>query len=267
MSPVALIVGLAAGWWAGRRAPPRGQAPSMDQAGSGPGASEFDFLALMSHELNTPVNILIGYLELLENDIPDPLPASAREHVRQARLAVLRMSDLVHDLLAWTRIESGREHVHPERIAAAEIVESACRTLRDQARERGIALEADVSPDLVLETDQTKACHALRALVANGLKFTEAGAVRLVVEQVGDRIRFRVRDTGIGIPAEDLEHIFEPYWQRESTVRRTRGGVGIGLTVARQLARGLGGDVTVRSVPGDGSEFVLELPGADRRPQ
>lgn len=264
MSPVALIVGLVAGWWAGRRSRSRCGAAAANGASASPGRSEFDFLSLMSHELNTPVNVLIGYLQLLENDIPDPLPASAREHIRQARLATLRMSDLVDDLLAWTRIESGREHLHPERVAAADIVESACRSLRDQAGARGIALETDAPPDIVLRTDHTKACHALRALVANGLKFTDTGSVRVTVEQSGDRTRFRVRDTGIGIPAEHHHDIFQPYWQREATIRRTRGGVGIGLTVARQLARGLDGDVTVQSVPGEGSEFVLELPGADR---
>ena len=255
MNRVALICGLAVGWIAGRRSGPR------LVTGRGPGPSEFDFLSLMSHELKTPINIIAGYLELLESGVPDPLPASAREHVQHARMAALRMTDLVNDLLTWTRLESGRGHIHAERTTAANIVEDACSSIREQATAQGISLETDVPEGLVLRTDPSRACQALRALVANGLKFTEAGSVRVTAERAGEGVCFRVRDTGIGIAPEHLGSIFEPYWQAEATVRRTRGGVGIGLTVARELARLLGGDITVATPPGGGSEFVLNLPG------
>lgn len=255
MKRLALICGLALGWVAGRVAGPR------LGIGRGPDPSQFDFLSLMSHELKTPINIISGYLELLESGVPEPLPPAAREHVRHARMAARRMTDLVNDLLTWTRLESGRGHIHPERTTAADIVEDACSSIREDARMRGIRLEIDVPEDLVLHTDPSRACQALRALVANGLKFTEAGSVRVTAEPAADGVRFRVRDTGIGIAPEHLGSIFEPYWQAEPTVRRTRGGVGIGLTVARELARLLGGDITVATPPDGGSEFVLTLPG------
>lgn len=215
----------------------------------------------MSHELKTPINIINGYLELLASGVPETLPASASEHVHHARMAAQRLTDLVNDLLTWTRLESGRGHIHRERTTASEIVADACSSIHEQARTRGIRLETDVPRDLVLHTDRSRACQALRALVANGLKFTEAGSVRVSAERVDGRVLFRVRDTGIGIAPEHLGSIFEPYWQAEATVRRTRGGVGIGLTVARELARGLGGDISVTSPPDGGSEFVLTLPG------
>lgn len=255
MSRLVFIAGFAAGWLAARRRPrPRG-------GGVAPAPSEFTFLSLMSHELKTPVNIIAGYLELLEHGIPDPLPESAREHVRQAHQAAVRMAHLVSDLMTWTRLERDGGRPHIERVAAADIVGDACEALFDQAAARGIRLEVSVPPDLQLTTDHSSACQALRALVSNGLKFTDSGGVEVTVERSGRRVLFRVRDTGSGISREHLETIFAPYWQLEATVRRTRGGVGIGLALARRLARMLGGDITVRSTPGDGSEFVMDLPG------
>lgn len=255
MNRLALICGLALGWVAGRRSGARAA------FSRGPSPSEFDFLSLMSHELKTPINIISGYLELLESGVPDPLPQSAREHVHHARMASQRLTDLVNDLLTWTRLESGRGHIHEERTTAAEIVEDACSSIWEQANLRGIRLETEVPEDLVLHTDPSRACQALRALVANGLKFTEAGSVRVTAECADGVVLFRVRDTGIGIAPEHLASIFDPYWQAEATVRRTRGGVGIGLTVARELARLLGGDITVATPSDGGSEFVLALPG------
>lgn len=245
-------MGLLLGAWLGARA-----ARGVDRRTE---KGEFDFLALMSHELKTPINVLLGYLELLADDVPEPLPASARAHVHHARNAARRMAELVNDLLTWTRLRAGRERIFHERVEAATIVENACVAARAQAEANGIRLETHVPPGLRIRTDPTKACHALRALISNAVKFTEKGVVRVRVEPAGERVRFRVRDTGIGIPAEHLETIFQPYWQVESSVRRERGGIGLGLTLSRELARLLGGQVSVRSRPGSGSEFVLELP-------
>lgn len=249
------LTGLTGGWWLARRLDRR-MAP-----GHVPHGARFDFLSLMSHELKTPINVVSGYLELLEDGVPEPLPPSARAHVHQARMAAMRLTDLVNDLLTWARLQNGRERPHRERVMATDLVNDSCSALTERARMRGIRLERDVPPDLVLWTDRQRLCQALRALVANGVKFTEAGSVRITAEENGRRVRFHVRDTGIGIDPENLERIFDPYWQLEATVRRTRGGAGIGLTVARELARLLGGDVTVQSIPGEGSEFVLELDG------
>ncbi|HUG41087.1 MAG TPA: HAMP domain-containing sensor histidine kinase [Longimicrobiales bacterium] len=259
MKRLTLIVGLVVGWWAGRCFAPRGARPG--EALPGPAPSQFDFLSLMSHELNTPLNIITGYLELLESGVPEPLSGAAREQVHHARLAAVRMSQLVNDLLTWTRLESGRRQVHPEWVAAVDIVQEVCGPLVEQAEEQGIRLDLDVPRDIHLWTDPSHVCQALRALVSNGLKFTESGSVRVSVTREDGRVRFHVRDSGIGIRPEHLDDIFKPYWQLEATVRRTRGGVGIGLTVARQLAELLGGVITVRSTPGNGSEFVLDLPG------
>jgi signal transduction histidine kinase len=247
-----LVAGMVVGAWLGSRA----GRPSARH----PTEGEFDFLALMSHELKTPVNILVGYLELLADDVPEPVPESARLHVQQARLAAQRIAELVNDLLTWTRLRAGRERVFHERLPAEAIVESACAGIWRQAEAHGIRLETDVQEDVWVWTDATRACQALRALISNGVKFTEEGTVRVEVEPEGGRVAFRVRDTGIGIAAEHLESVFDPYWQVEGSVRRERGGIGLGLTLARELARLLGGRVRVSSVPGVGSEFVLVLP-------
>lgn len=252
----ALVAGLLLGAWLGSRA---ARAPARD-----PGRHEFDFLGLMSHELKTPLNVLLGYLELLADEVPEPLPESARQHVHQARLAAERIADMANDLLTWTRLRTGRERVVAEAVEAAAIVENACAQLQRHAAAKGLLLETSVPDDVWVWSDPVKACQALRALVANGVKFTEHGSVRVVVEPDGDRVWFRVRDTGIGIAAEHLESIFEPYWQLEPSVRRKRDGIGLGLPLARDLARLLGGRVRVRSTPGDGSEFTLVLPSRPR---
>jgi signal transduction histidine kinase len=247
-----LVAGMVAGGWlASRLSRPRSPRP---------GDGEFDFLALMSHELKTPVNILLGYLELLADGVPEPIPEPARVQVQQARAAAQRIADVVNDLLTWTRLRAGREHVFAERVEASVIIETACAGVRAQAAARGIRMETDVPADLWVWTDPTRACQALRALASNGVKFTKEGTVRVSAEPDGDYVVFRVRDTGIGIAPEHLESIFEPHWQVEASVRRERGGIGLGLSLARELARRLGGRVTVRSIPGEGSEFKLVLP-------
>lgn len=248
----ALAAGIVLGaWLGGKAARPSARSPRE---------GEFDFLALMSHELKTPVNILLGYLELLSDDVPEPLPAAAHLHVQQARVAAQRIAELVNDILTWMRLRTRRERVFHERVAAAAIVESACAGIHREAQARSIRLETEVPDDLWIWTDPTRACQALRALVSNGVKFTEKGTVRVMAESDGDRVIFRVRDTGIGIAPGHLESIFEPYWQVDASVRRKRSGVGLGLTLASELARLLGGRVGVRSIPGEGSEFVLALP-------
>jgi signal transduction histidine kinase len=250
----ALLTGMAVGAWVGTRA--------ARSSGRRPGRGEFDFLALMSHELKTPVNILMGYLELLADDVPEPIPETARVHVHQARVAAQRIAELVNDLLTWARLRSGRERVYPERVMAADIVASATAEVQREAEARGLRLVTEVPDGVWVWTDPVKACQALRALVNNGVKFTPEGVVRVVVERNGGRVLFRVLDTGIGIAPEHLEAIFEPYWQVEASVRRERGGLGLGLTLSRELARLLAGSIEVRSEAGEGSEFALVLPAS-----
>ncbi|HEX7088616.1 MAG TPA: PAS domain-containing sensor histidine kinase [Longimicrobiales bacterium] len=221
------------------------------------------FLAMMSHELRTPLNAIIGYTELWLLGVPAPVPAGMAEHIERVRRCAQHLLRLIEGILTFARIEAGDEELRPERTDVIALAHEAANSIRPLAGERGLTLVLDLpTSPIPIETDGPKVRQILFNLLCNAVKFADRGEVRLGLEKRDGEIRFEVQDRGIGIPPEHLEQIFEPFWQAESARTRRRDGTGLGLSVARRLARMLGGDVTVTSVPGEGSTFRLHLPEA-----
>jgi PAS domain S-box-containing protein len=221
-----------------------------------------DFLAVMSHELRTPLNAILGYADLFLLGIPAPLPERVHPQMERLRAAGRHLLSLIEEILTFARLEAGQEEVSAEDgVSCRDLVQDAASLVEPLAIERGLAFSAGCEdPGLTLRTDARKARQVLANLLGNAIKFTDHGRVSLNARRDGPDVAFEVRDTGIGIAPEHLERIFEAFWQVEQSTIRRHEGSGLGLSVARQLARLLGGDVTARSTPGEGSVFTFTLP-------
>ncbi|MET0397652.1 MAG: GAF domain-containing protein [Longimicrobiaceae bacterium] len=220
-----------------------------------------EFLAIMSHELRTPLTAIIGYGELLADGITGPVTVEQAHQLGRIKASAMHLLGLIDEVLTFARLEAGRETVRAESIDVRGAVRSAAELVAPLAAGKGLALRVEAPPGRVwLDTDPGKLHQILVNLLSNAVKFTDAGLVELSAEARDGTVAFRVRDTGIGIPPEQLERVFEPFTQVESSPTRRFGGTGLGLSVSRRLARLLGGDLSARSVPGEGSTFTLVLP-------
>jgi PAS domain S-box-containing protein len=224
-------------------------------------AAKSQFLAVMSHELRTPLNAIIGYEDLLEAEIAGPLTPRQREHLGRIRAGARQLLTLIDQILSLARIEAGKEQVVRERVDLRELAREAALLMEALAAQRGLRLRVSLPPEpLALETDPGKVRQILLNLIGNAVKFTRQGEVELVLETGPGRVCFHVRDTGPGIPEGFQDRVFEAFVQADASQTRRHGGTGLGLSVSRELARVLGGDLTVRSEPGEGSTFTLTLP-------
>jgi signal transduction histidine kinase len=220
-----------------------------------------DFLGLMSHELRTPLNAIIGYTELLVMGVPAPIPDAARQQVERVRNASHHLLHLIDEVLAFSRLEAGREEIRAGSAQLSAVITEAASVIAPLSVERRLELRIDApSEPVTLETDIGKVRHILLNLLSNAVKFTEAGEVALTARVDHGDVRFEVRDTGIGVASQYQERIFDPFWQVENKASRRIAGTGIGLSVARRLARLLGGDITVASQAGQGSTFTARIP-------
>jgi PAS domain S-box-containing protein len=220
-----------------------------------------DFLAVMSHELRTPLNAILGYTDLFLAGIPEPLPVPMVPQVERVQGAARHLRDLIEEVLTFARLEGGHEELQAEPVDVAQVAREAAALVEPLALERGLAFGMDVpAGSVVVRTDARKVRQVVLNLLANAVKFTDAGVVELALRDAGPDLLFLVRDTGMGVLPADQERIFEPFWQANQGLAREHGGSGLGLAVARQMARMLGGDVTVDSAPGRGSTFALRLP-------
>jgi signal transduction histidine kinase len=220
-----------------------------------------DFLAIMSHELRTPLNAILGYADLVLLGVPEPVGEQAHHQVERVRTAAQHLLQLVDEVLSYARLESGKEVVKLEPIELGAVVRETMTLVAPLAERKGITLASRTTEDIRLETDGWKVRQILNNLLSNAVKFTEEGGWIGVTAAVDGKVaHIAVEDTGIGIPEEHLSRIFDPFWQVEHSSTRRFGGTGLGLGVARELARLLGGDVTVSSRMGSGSTFTLTLP-------
>jgi signal transduction histidine kinase len=225
------------------------------------------FLANMSHELRTPLNAILGYASLLEEAARDAgdeefLPDLGRVHEAGARLLAL-----INDILDLSKIDAGRMPVLAERFALAELVEEAALFARERAERGGNEFVLGAAEDLgEAVADLPRLRQALHNLLDNACKFTQGGRVELRVSRHGADLVLEVADTGIGIPEEQQERVFEPFTQVDASVRRRHGGTGLGLALSRRLARALGGELSLVSTPGQGSTLTLCVPAPPPAP-
>jgi PAS domain S-box-containing protein len=225
------------------------------------------FIAVMSHELRTPLNAVIGYTELLEGGIPGPLNEKQLAHIGRIRTGAWILTQTIDEILTFSRVDAGREVAHPHQIALTQVLNEAALLVEPTAVAKGLRFEfRPAAESVILFIDSHKLRQILLNLLSNAIKFTDEGSVTLSAEVDDERVRFRVADTGPGIPSAARERVFEPFTQLDSSNTREKGGTGLGLTVARSLARLLGGDLVIESSDATGSTFVLDMPRTAREP-
>jgi signal transduction histidine kinase len=228
--------------------------------------SKARFVATISHELRTPMNAILGYTQLVADGIDGPIGAVQQAHLGRVRASGQHLLGLVDDLLGFARVEAGEEVVHAESVLLGDIAEQSLELVGPLAELKGLRIRVERPEEPVeLHTDLRKLRQVLVNVLANAVKFSDTGDVvlRLRVEgpDAGVRVLFEVTDSGRGIAPAEHERIFEPFWRGDPSARHSTGSTGLGLSVARQLARLLGGDLTVaRSAVGQGSTFVAAVP-------
>ena len=221
-----------------------------------------EFLAVMSHELRTPLNAIGGYTELLEMELRGPLTPQQRHDLERIRQSQVHLLGLINEVLSYARLETGSVHYDHADVAVHDVFASAGALVEPQAQAKEIQLTIHPPPaGLSAFADGEKVRQILVNLLSNAVKFTDRGGhVQLSSRESDGFVDILVRDDGMGIPADQLERIFQPFVQVRSGLTRTAEGAGLGLAISRDLARGMGGDLKATSEPGVGSEFVLRLP-------
>ena len=225
-----------------------------------------EFLAAMSHELRTPLNAIAGYVELLESGLRGPINETQAEDLRRIKRSGQHLLSIINDLLNFSRIEAGTVNYDITTFPVMQAVDAVRLMTEPLANAKDIAFVwPQDAHDLVIEADVAKVEQVLVNLVGNAVKFTpNGGQVVVSAEAVDGMISIIVRDNGIGIPAQQLDRIFEPFVQVGRTLTSTHEGAGLGLAISRDLARAMSGDLVAESEVGKGATFRLRLPGGVR---
>ncbi len=224
-----------------------------------------NFLAVMSHELRTPLNAIGGYVQLLEMEVHGPVTDAQREALSRIDRSQRHLLRLINDVLNLSRIEAGRVDYRVEPVPISEVIASITPMVEPQLEAKKQRFDSDVRVGLIALADREKVQQILLNLLTNAVKFTGEGGnvtVAATEDPSAPQILLLVRDTGSGIAADMLDKVFEPFVQVDASRSRSAEGTGLGLAISRDLARGMGGDITAESTPGAGSTFTLRLPRA-----
>lgn len=220
-----------------------------------------EFLASMSHELRTPLHTIIGFSELLAEQLEGPLNPKQMRFIQHIHKDSLHLLELINDILDISKIEAGRLELRPEAFDFSALVAESLASVRALAEAKFQVLEADLRVATAIEADRLRIRQVLVNLLSNAIKFTpEQGRIRLEA-RVHDRfVVISVMDTGIGIPAEEHDFIFDKFHQVGNTTLGVREGTGLGLAITKRLVEQHGGTIRVDSQPGQGSTFFVTLP-------
>lgn len=219
------------------------------------------FLATMSHEIRTPLNGVIGVAELLGDT---PLGVQQRQYVDTIVESGQALLTIINDVLDLSKLQAGKADLLAEPLSVPEVIAGAVKLIRPSAQKKGLALSFAAAPDFPRHLgDAGRLRQILLNLLGNAVKFTETGGVEIGLAREagasGDLLRIAIADTGIGIRPERIATVFDSFTQADSTISRRFGGTGLGLTISRMLARQMGGDITLRSEPGQGAVFTVLL--------
>jgi len=232
------------------------------------------FLANMSHELRTPLNAIIGYSEMLREDAEADGNDAAVEDLGKIQGAGRHLLALINDILDLSKVEAGRMDLYLETFDLAQMIKDVAATVQPLVEQKQNTLRVDCAADVgAMHADLTKVRQSLFNLLSNAAKFTQAGTISLEVRRhageggaSGDMLSFGVADTGVGMTAEQIEKVFEPFTQADASTTRVYGGTGLGLTITKQFCHLMGGDIEVESSPGHGTTFTMNLPAEVKPP-
>jgi signal transduction histidine kinase len=217
-----------------------------------------DILQNISHELRTPLTAILGSVDLLKDEETNEEKAALFD---LSKRNLWRLNTLIDDLLQLEEIQTGRKRISPQSLDTVEIVQQAISELRDIADMKGIRIEAPLDGNLVVTGDREAIKRIFTNLLSNATKFNrEGGRIVISAEEEGDFVKFSVSDTGIGIPEEELGKIFDRFYQVDRSPRRKYPGMGVGLSIVKELVEMQGGNIWVESKPGKGSTFIFTLP-------
>jgi PAS domain S-box-containing protein len=221
------------------------------------------FLANVSHELRTPLNSVIGFTGVMLQGLTGPISEEQRGQLAMVKRSGQRLLALVNDLLDLTRVESGKAEIEVSDFTSAELVGHIVETIEPLASAKGLTLRVDCGVEpFPIHSDLGKLQQVLLNLLGNAVKFTDAGTVALACERDGDRVVFRVSDTGVGISTAELPRIMDEFHQVDRANGMKPEGTGLGLSISGRLAELLGGSLSAQSTPGEGSVFTLDVPAS-----
>lgn len=220
------------------------------------------FLASMSHELRTPLQAALGFAQLVRSGVYGEVNEQQSEVLGRVERSQTHLSRLIDDILDFARLEAGRVRIEPKPVSVADVIADLGPLVEPQAAKKNIELSLlPPSAGLMVMADRQRLQQILVNLVGNAVKFTpENGTIRVGAQKDGTTATVFIQDTGMGIPTDRLQAIFEPFVQVEDSLTRTASGAGLGLAISRDLARAMGGDLQVKSEIGKGSTFTLVLP-------
>ena len=238
-----------------------GEMQSLNERLGAASRAKSEFLASMSHELRTPLNAILGFNELILDDLYGEVPPALREPLADIQTNARHLLRLINDVLDLSKIEAGRMELVRADYSVADVLETVRASLRSLAVEKGLDFVVSAPPDLPLaHGDGKRITQCLLNLAGNAIKFTKHGRVTIAADVQGDTLRYRVSDTGIGIPADQLDNIFSEFRQVDATIAHEYGGTGLGLSITKKFVELHGGRIRVESEPGRGSTFSFEVP-------